>query len=182
MKEQNELDIQKILQEMRAEYWRSIEEGGNATVQETKDFLVFGLGGERFGIPTTSAMEVLRMPRLVKVPRVKGDILGIFNLRGQIVAVTDLRHLLGLGHKEPRGTGQLVVVRAANLVSGLRVDQVEGILTFGVDAIEPLTEGLSHFPREAVSGQSADALGLIVFLDLDQILSRSEFTVDQKKA
>jgi len=179
--EKDGLDIQKILQEMREEYWRGIEEGGDASIQETRDFLVFELGGERFGIPTTSAMEVLRMPRLVKVPRVEAHILGIFNLRGQIVAVTDLRHLLGLGQRELRGAGQMVVIRAADLVSGLRVDQVEGIYTFPVDSIEPLTEGLSHFPREAVSGQTADALGLVVFLDLEHIFNRSEFVVDQKK-
>ncbi len=181
MKERQSYEIERVLQEMRDEYWRGIEEGGEATAVETRDYVVFRLGGERYALPSTVAREVLRMPRLVRVPRVAGHIRGVINLRGQIVAVTDLRPLLGLaGAEEAPATGQLVVVEAAGLLTALLTEGVEGIRTLTVAEIEPVTEGLSGFPREAAEGQIVDGDGLLVLLDLENILSRPEFIIDQK--
>lgn len=180
MKERQSYEIERVLQEMRDEYWRGIEEGGETVAAETRDYVAFRLGGERFALPSSVAREVLRMPRLVKVPRVAGHIRGVINLRGQIVAVTDLRPLLGLPGGDIPGGAQLVVVEAAGLVTALLTERVEGIRSIAVAAIEPVTEGLSGFPRDAAQGQIVGEDGLLVLLDLDNILSRPEFVIDQK--
>jgi purine-binding chemotaxis protein CheW len=173
-------DIAHALQEMRDEYWRGIEEGVAASEEQSEEFLVFRLRNERFAMPTRMAREVLRIPRLVKVPRLDARILGIINLRGQIVAVTDLRPLLGLAGGEIPAGGQLVVTEAAGISTALVVDRVEGIRSFSLTSIEPLTEGLSGFPRDAVSGQVHQEQTLILLLNMDTILAREEFLIDQK--
>jgi len=173
-------EIETVLQEMRDEYWRGIEEGGEVAAEESRDYVVFRLAGERYALPSTVAREVLRIPRLVRVPRVAGHIRGVINLRGQIVAVTDLRPLLGLSGDEIPEKGQLIVAEAAGVTTALLTERVEGIRTFPLAAIEPVTEGLSGFPRSAAEGQVASENGLIVLLDLTNILSRPEFVVDQK--
>lgn len=180
MKERQAYEIERVLQEMRDEYWRGIEEGGEEASVETRDYVVFRLAGERFALPSTVAREVLRMPRLVRVPRVAGHIRGVINLRGQIVAVTDLRPLLGLTAGETPDAGRLIVVEAAGLVTALFTEGVEGIRTLAVAAIEPVTEGLSGFPRDAAEGQVVGDDGLLVLLDLANILARPEFVIDQK--
>jgi purine-binding chemotaxis protein CheW len=174
-------DIAHTLQEMRDEYWRGIEEGANTSEEQSEDYLLFHLANERFAVPTCLAREVLRVPKLVKVPRLGAHILGIINLRGQIVAVTDLRPLLGLSGRELSTGGQLVVIEAAGISTALLVDRVEGISSFPLAGIEPLTEGLSGFPREAVSGQVHQEQGLILLLDMRNILGRQEFLIDQKR-
>jgi purine-binding chemotaxis protein CheW len=179
-KEVQGYDITHTLQEMRDEYWRGIEEGMVASEAQSEDFLIFRLRNERFGMPTRMAREVLRVPRLVKVPRLDARILGIINLRGQIVAVTDLRPLLGLAAGEIPVGAQLVVAEAAGISTALVVDKVEGISSFPLASIEPLTEGLSGFPRDAVSGQVHQDQGLILLLNLENILAREEFLIDQK--
>jgi purine-binding chemotaxis protein CheW len=180
MKERQTYEIERVLQEMRDEYWRGIEEGGVEAAVETRDYVVFRIAGERYALPSTVAREVLRLPRLVRVPRVAGHIRGVINLRGQIVAVTDLRPLLGLTGEETPAAGQLIVVEAAGLLTALLTDRVEGIRTLDLTAIEPVTEGLSGFPRDAAAGQVVGADGLLVLLDLESILSRPEFVIDQK--
>ncbi|HEY7746971.1 MAG TPA: chemotaxis protein CheW [Desulfuromonadales bacterium] len=180
MKERRTYEIDRVLKEMRDEYWRGIEEGGETTAVETRDYIVFRLAGERYALPSTVAREVLRMPRLVRVPRVAGHICGVINLRGQIVAVTDLRPLLGLAGEEMPANGQLIVVEAAGLVTALLTERVEGIRTLALDSIEPVTEGLSGFPRDAAEGQVVGEDGLLVLLDLASILARPEFVIDQK--
>jgi len=180
MKERQTYEIDRILQEMRDEYWRGIEETGESAAAESRDYVVFRLGGERYALPSTVAREVLRLPRLVRVPRVAGHIRGVINLRGQIIAVTDLRPLLGLAGDETPANSQLIVVEAAGLVTALLTERVEGIRTLDLAAIEPVTEGLSGFPRSAAEGQIVGEDGLLVLLDLDNILSRPEFIIDQK--
>jgi purine-binding chemotaxis protein CheW len=179
MKQGEGYEIARILQEMRDEYWRGIEEGGEAEVAETRDYVLFRLGGERFGVPSAAAREVLRVPRLVRVPRVPPQIRGVINLRGEIVAVTDLRPLLGLPGEEVPAGGQLVVVQAAGLTTALLTEGVEGLRSLPLAAIEPLTEGLAGFPREVAVGQVVDDGGLLLLLDLEQILARAEFVIDQ---
>jgi len=181
MKEQQSYEIERVLQEMRDEYWRGIEEGGETAAVEARDYVVFHLAGERFAVASSVAREVLRLPRLVRVPRVAGHIRGVINLRGQIVAVTDLRPLLGLaGEAIPEKGGQLIVVESAGLTTALLTEGVEGIRSVPLAAIEPVTEGLSGFPREAAEGQVVGEEGMLVLLDLAHILSRPEFIVDQK--
>lgn len=180
MREQQDYEIARILEEMRNEYWRSIEESDEAAASETRDYVVFRLGGERYALPSAVAREVLRLPRMVRVPRVAGHIRGVINLRGQIVAVTDLRPLLGLAGDDMPAASQLIVVEAAGLLTALLTERVEGIRTLDLAAIEPIPEGLVGFPRAAAEGQVAGEDGLLILLDLDNILARPEFTVDQK--
>jgi purine-binding chemotaxis protein CheW len=67
------------------------------------------------------------------------------------------------------------------MVTALLAERVEGIQSIAVDSIEPFTEGLAGFPREAVTGQTVGEEGLLVLLDLEHILSRPEFVIDQKR-
>lgn len=180
MGERQNYEITRILEEMRNEYWRGIEESSESAACVTRDYVVFHLGRERYALPSTLAREVLRLPRMIRVPRVARHIRGVINLRGQIVAVTDLRPLFGLAGEETSSTGQLIVVEAAGLLTALLTDRVEGIRSLDLATIEPVTEGLVGFPRDAAEGQVADKDGLLILLDLENILARPEFTVDQK--
>lgn len=173
-------DIQQILHVMREEYWRGIEEADGEKAIETRDYLVFGLGGETYAVSTASAREVLRLPRLVRVPQVAEHILGVINLRGLILAVTDLRPLLGLPGRDFSAQARLVVVEAAGLTTALLVERVAGIRAVAVEAIEPATEGLGGPLREALAGQVAADEGLLLLLDLERILSRKDLVFDQK--
>ncbi|HWI41039.1 MAG TPA: chemotaxis protein CheW, partial [Verrucomicrobiae bacterium] len=83
-------DITSILSEMREEYWKGLAEA-EAKQEEAIECLVFSLGGESFAFETSHAAEVLRIPRLIRVPRAQEIISGIFNLRGEITAAIDIR-------------------------------------------------------------------------------------------
>lgn len=173
-------DIRGILHEMRDEYRRAIEEGEETQILATRDVVVFRLGGESFGIPSSSAREVLRPARIVRIPRLPDEIVGIFNLRGQIVAVTDLRPLLRLPGRELPSRCQVIVVEAAGLTTALLTEGVEGIREIAEETIEPVADGLAGFPRDLTDGHVATEQGLLVLLNLEEILGRPEFTLDRK--
>ena len=89
-------DIRGILEEMRDDYRRAVEVGEEESVTATRDYVIFTLGNELYGIESRFSREVLRLPRFVPVPRLPEHFVGLFNLRGQIHAITDLRPLFGL--------------------------------------------------------------------------------------
>lgn len=180
MKETAAYEIQRVLQDMRDEYWRGLEAVEEEQQGDAAEYLVLRLGGERFGIATTLAREVLRAPKLVRVPQVPQQIRGVINLRGQVVAVTDLSQVLGLPGSAPAEGGRLVVVEAAGLVTALLTEEVEGIRSIPLATIEPLTEGVAGLPREAVIGQVVDDDGLLVLLNLEQLFTQAQFIVEQK--
>lgn len=181
MKQRNNR-IQDVLKEMREEYWRGIEEAEEADLSETREYVVIRLGGERYGLSASVIREVLRVPRLVRVPRAAAHIRGVINVRGELVAVTDLRPLLGLPGGDLPAGGRLVVVQVSGLLTALMAEEVEGIRGIAVDSMEPCPEGITGFPREAVAGKLLDEKGLLIFLDMETVLSGSEFVIDQKKS
>lgn len=174
-------DIAAILQEMRQQYWQGLEEQEEQAPVATGDYLVFSLGGQSFAIATPVAREVLRPPRLVPVPRVGEPVLGIINLRGQVVAVTDLCPLLGLKRRARVEEGRLIIVEAAGLTTALAVEAVDGIQQYPVDAIEPLSQGPGAVTRDLALGQIARAEDLLILLDMERILAGKGLIVDHKK-
>ena len=178
----SDYDIEGMLREMRREYWQALEEGSELKAAETEEFLLFRLGGQSFALPTPLAREVLRVPKLVLVPRVDQPILGIVNLRGQVLAVTDLCPLLGLTRETEVESGRLIIVEAAGITTALAVEEVIGIRRFPVKEIEPLPPGEGGLPRHAATGQITLEQGMLVLLDLEQLLCREEIIIDQKEA
>lgn len=173
-------DIQQTLQDMRADYWRHLEtqeEQGELLVEE---YLVVQIADQRYAIHAPLCKEVLKLPPLVRVPRVPVHIRGIFNLRGEIVAVTDLAPLLGNPPQQTTGTSRLVVVAQGLHRTALLVDAVEGLTQVDVGQIEPLAEGAAAGLRDLFRGKRVIEQQTLLILDIASVLSRPELLIDQK--
>lgn len=180
MHEDQRYEITRILEEMRSDYWRNletVEEGANTSWVE---YLVVRYDGKRFGLPASSCREVLKLPRLLRVPRLPEHLPGIFNLRGEILAVTDLRPLLGLSSRQMPEHSRLVVVEHAEVKTALLVEAVERLSRIDADEVEPLAEGSGATARDLVVGKVVRGETVIVLLDLGGLMKRPEMVVDQK--
>jgi purine-binding chemotaxis protein CheW len=98
-------------------------------------------GSARFIVPAATVGEVLRMPELTRVPGLPRWLPGVANVRGQVLAVVDLRPLLGL----PEDTGavrpRLLRLDTGGVEVGLRVDAVDGVADLDLQHSEPLPPG-----------------------------------------
>lgn len=181
MTEQPTYEIAQILEQMRADYWRNLEAADQAEAGEQSDYLVIGFGPQRFGLPAPACREVLKLPRIVRVPRLPAHLPGIINLRGEIVAVTDLRPLLGLPVVEATASFRLVVIAAGALRTALLVERVEGMRPVAAAAVAALAEGSAHAAANLFSGKLDDDEGrFLLLLDPQRLLERQDLLVDQK--
>jgi len=82
-------------------------------------------GGEHYALPVDRVTEVGELGELTPVPGSAPEVLGIRNLRGQVLPVVDLATLLGL--EKGDGNERIVVAESADRRAGLAVESVEGV-------------------------------------------------------
>ncbi len=105
--------------------------------------VVFEIGGQRLVAPMGQISEVLAMPEYTSLPLVKPWMLGMANIRGRLLPITDLSQFLQVPSRLTQmSQRKVIVIDHDNFFSGLVVDQVIGIEQFTRDqyraeAIEP---------------------------------------------
>jgi len=171
-------DISTILSQMREEYWLGLAEE-QAAAKETLDCLVFTLGGERYAFETQYACEVIRIPKLVRVPAVQSLIAGIFNLRGEITAAMDIRPMLGLAQPGLEGTGRILVVRSDSFATGILTEAAHGVHGLDLDCFEPAAAALSGGRPHFVRGHFNQEQGPVMLLDMAALLASPEIMVGE---
>ena len=116
-----------------------LEEEAPSKVRDLQNCIVFLLGATRYGIPIRNVLEMDAVPRITVVPNVPAFVRGVTNLRGEIVAVLDLRTLLGLDRADSPERGRILIVRTTDQqTAALAVDEVRGTTELSLaDLVQP---------------------------------------------
>jgi len=96
-----------------------------ASAPPTQSFLTVQVGNERFALPASDVMEVIRPPAMTRVPLGPSSLLGVTNLRGAVMPVVSLRRLLGQ-EDSPSSNARVVVIDRGTPV-GLLIDKVASL-------------------------------------------------------
>jgi chemotaxis signal transduction protein len=83
------------------------------------------VGRERYAVPIENVLEVAEIGGLTAVPGAGAGVLGVRNFHGQVLAVFDLAHVLGIPHERP--PARLVVTDKGGTLAGLAVDDVTDV-------------------------------------------------------
>ncbi|MFP4199775.1 MAG: chemotaxis protein CheW, partial [Halanaerobium sp.] len=102
-------------------------------------YLTFKIGSEYYGIKLIENKEVIEPPAITKVPNTKKYVMGVINLRGQIVPVINLKSKLNLSYENNKGKKIIIVTDDNNLV-GIMVDTVEDVVGIDKNNIEDIKE------------------------------------------
>lgn len=104
----------------------------DVTAGETTSWtgLGFRLDGRWFVAPRDDVREVSVMPKLTRVPGARPWLLGVANVRGNLLPVTDLGQLLGLPRAAESRNQRVLVLNAEGLPAGFLVDEVVGYRQF----------------------------------------------------
>jgi len=113
----------------------------------------FQLGGVRLVAPLGEVSEILKLPRVTALPRVRDWVMGVANVRGRLVPVIDLHRYLGTTATVQRLQWRMLIVEADEVRVGLVVEQSLGMQHFQEDSFEAgQPEGLEaihHFVKGA---------------------------------
>ena len=132
----------------------------SAGLKDESQLVTFLLKDEEFGFDIMSVQEIIRLPKMAKVPRTPGYVDGIANLRGVVLPVIDMRTRFGMERAEETDRTRVLVVDIDGVKTGLRVDRVKQVTRVLRSEIEP--------PPAAIRGTSSDYLEGVVKLDKGQ--------------
>jgi purine-binding chemotaxis protein CheW len=106
-------------------------------VTAERHLVVFTLHGEQYGLPVTAVREIVRYVPPRATAAASGMVVGMINLRGQVLPIVDLSSRLGRTLEVGGGTRILVIDLGRGSV-GLIVDSVDGVMRIPAEQIEPL--------------------------------------------
>lgn len=102
-----------------------------------KQLVVFNLGNEEFGTEIKQVQQIIRLPRITKLPNTPAHIEGIINLRDNILPIFDLHKCFGLESFKKSGSVRVIVINSENGRNvGIIVDSVSEIINLDQEAID----------------------------------------------
>lgn len=140
-----------------------------------QQWVTFKLGGETYAINVMQVQEVLRVTEIAPVPGAPDFVLGIINLRGNVVTVMDARKRIHLESREVDDDSRIVIIEAGNQVVGVLVDCVAEVLEVEDSEIEPAPNVGNDESSKYIQGVVNRDQALIILMDLDKLLSEEEW-------
>ena len=134
-------------------------------------FLVFQVGKGHYGINILETHEILKPVPVTRIPNAGYDILGVLNLRGNIIPVVDVNKKFLGRHSEISNFSRIVVAAHEEKFMGLLVDRVVEVARVREDSVEGTeVRGLS---QEYINGAARSGEKIFLILNLDVIFSRN---------
>lgn len=147
-----------------------------ARSSNSSTYVTFGLADETYAIDVLQVQEVLKVPEITPVPGVPDYILGIINLRGDVVTVIDARRRLGLPVRAPDDASRIVIIDVDHQNVGILVDSVAEVVQISADAVDPPPAvGNEQTSRFILGVTNSGGDSLTILIDLNKLLSDEEW-------
>jgi purine-binding chemotaxis protein CheW len=137
--------------------------------------VTFTLDDVEFGLDIAKVQEITQRSNITAVPGSPTFILGVLNLRGQIIPVIDSRRRFHLDAEDPTAKTRIIVIELAGQSTGLQVDAVSEVVKlddFALRETPPLVAGVRS---DYLAGMVQAGNRLITLIDLEKILDSREF-------
>ncbi len=141
------------------------------------DVVTFSLAGETYAIESLFVREIYPLRAYTPLPGTPDFVLGIINVRGQILSVINLKTFF---HLPVGGLGELnkvIIVNDKNLEFGILADEVLGTMQIAKENVQPAIPTMSGVGAEYLLGVTP---GSILVLNIKRILEDKAIIVDTK--
>ncbi len=141
-------------------------------------YLTFALGKEEYGLEILKVREIIGYMDITAVPRTPPYVKGVINLRGQVIAVIDLRLRFGMQPAERSDQTCIIVVEIRHsgrkLFTGIIVDRVSEVLDIPSEKIEDPPAFGAAVDTDFILGMGKIGDSVKILLDIDKVLGDEE--------
>jgi purine-binding chemotaxis protein CheW len=138
---------------------------------EIVQLLTFKLDEQEYALNIANVVQVVRMVALTRPPKAPDYMEGLFNLRGKIIPVINVRARYGLPTKPHDLDTQLLIAKANGHTMAITVDAVSEVLTLPVDCVEPPEAIGPEMEYLSAVGKVGDRL--ILILDPNMLMTNA---------
>ncbi len=147
-----------------------------ANNDEVLQWVTYKLGEETYGINVMQVQEVLRHTEIAPVPGAPDYVLGIINLRGNVVTVIDTRSRFGLPSSDISDNTRIVIIESDDQVVGILVDSVAEVVYLRSSEIDSAPNVGTEESAKFIQGVSNRDGELLILVDLNKLLNDEEWT------
>jgi len=147
----------------------------SATEDEVLQWVTFKLENEVYGVNVMQVQEVLRYSEIAAVPGAPNYVIGIINLRGNVVTVIDTRVRFGLMPSEVSENSRIVIIEAEKQVIGILVDGVAEVVYLRSSEIDAAPNVGTEESAKFIQGVSNREGELLILVDLNKFLNDEEW-------
>ena len=163
---QNRDTVSKDLNRVKAESLNN----SDAVVQ----LVGFKIGDEEFGIEIQKVREINRTTEITRVPRTPEYVLGVINLRGNVIPVINMRSRFGFNNKDAGKDSRIIVLELKDNVIGILVDSVTEVIRLPSGTVEPPPNLSTNVETDYISGVGKLEDRLLILLDIDKVFTSEQ--------
>ncbi|MCP4341598.1 MAG: purine-binding chemotaxis protein CheW [Desulfobulbaceae bacterium] len=143
-------------------------------------YLTFALANEDYGLEILKVREIIGYIEVTSVPQTSEYVLGVINLRGQVIPVVNLRSKFDMELIDTTEESCIIVVEVEqdglSISAGILVDRVQEVLDITSDTIEPPPDFGSTVSSNYILGMGKIGKSVKILLDIDKVLSSDEIS------
>jgi len=151
---------------------QAVESGFDDVIQ----WVTFRLDNETYGIRVMQVQEVLRVSEIAPVPGAPDYVMGIINLRGNVVTVINTRIRFGLSLTENDDDSRIVILESEDNVVGILVDSVAEVVDLKQDQIETSPNVGNDESAKYIEGVATLEGSLLILIDINKLLTDEEWS------
>jgi purine-binding chemotaxis protein CheW len=138
--------------------------------------VTFSLSGKDYGIDIMKVKEIARFVNFTYVPNTPGFVRGVYNLRGEIISIIDLRALFNLPFQQKASNEEEsgLILRLDNNLIGVVVDKIDKVVGINSGNIQPPHPIFGDINIKYISGVVENDGRLYIILDVERVLGKSE--------
>lgn len=130
-----------------------------------EQYVELAIGGQRYAVRIEEISEIIKPQHITAIPGSRSSVLGVTNIRGNMVPIISLRARLGLAEAPSESAGRIVVVPYGGEHVGIQVDEASRVVRFrAIQPAEGQSAGPNAFECEGV-GHTHDGLVGIVRIE-----------------
>jgi purine-binding chemotaxis protein CheW len=141
------------------------------------DIVEFMLLPERYAIEAVYIQEIYPLKEITPIPCTPHFILGVINLRREILSVIDLKKMFGLPEKVITNLSKVIVIQINEMKIGILADSIEGVRTVFSEKIQPPPMNLTGIQKEYIKGVIFNVKEPVILLNIWNILSDNSIII-----
>lgn len=148
--------------------------------EETQDYIEvveFLLANEKYGIESSYVREVYPLTEIALVPCTPSFLLGVINVRGQILSVIDIKKFFDLPEKGLGDLNKVIIIRNEKMEFGILADVILGTLSIPLNELQVSLPTLTDIRAKYLKGVAKER---VTILDAEKILGDAKIIVHQE--
>ena len=133
-------------------------------------FVVFRIDEREFGVDINKVNTIEKIPLITRVPGAPYFVMGVINLRGEVIAVVDTRKRMGMDPRPFDDESRIIIMNMEDCVVGITADSATEVVSVSEEQIDRDFAASGAKDDDFIEGVARLDQRIIVILDVNKLL------------